>query len=237
MPYHIKGVAFDLEGTIIDNEQAHHWGWIRAAAEYTITIKDPEEALELCPNFSGGPERTVAEQILALAANRKRISEEMIEDIIVKKWRHYHNLLPTIDLRPRLGFLEIYEKFQNLGIPMTIATAVELDKALPLFRLSGLDGHFSLRKIVFLSDVKNPKPAPDCFIKTAEIMKIHPSEQLVFEDSPRGATAGFRAGSIVVGIPVYDTDTVNGRLKQAGARYLFHDWRKINIENLLRCAR
>jgi beta-phosphoglucomutase len=235
----IRGVAFDMEGTVVNVEPAHHWGWIGAAKEIGVEIKNPEEAIERVPNFSGGPDRPIVEQIYALLPGSPKPTDEQFAAFLASKWKHYDTLVETLDLRPRPGFFEVYGKFKCAGIPMTIGTAVELEKGLALLKHSGLDRFFLLHEIVLLTDVKNPKPAPDCFLETARRMGIQSSDQLVFEDSPRGVKSGVAAGSWVVGVPVYDNETVKQRLLDAGAqvRWIFTDWRDVNVDRLLESFR
>jgi beta-phosphoglucomutase len=227
------GIAFDLEGTIVNVEPAHHGAWIRAAAEIDVHLSSPEDAMERIPNFSGGPEEIVIRQVYALRSDGRVPSEEEARCFHRRKWAHYEELLGQIDLAPRPGFLDVYERIHSRGLPMTIGTAVELERALPIFRRSGLDQLFRLSDIVFNADVKNPKPAPDCFIETARRMGVDPSKQIVFEDSPRGVRAGRAAGSRVIGMPVYRTKTTTDRLFEAGAHNVFFSWEDVPIELLI----
>ncbi len=59
----------------------------------------------------------------------------------------------------------------------------------PFFR-AVVDGH----------QVSNPKPAPDVFLKAAELLGAEPRDSIVFEDSYSGVQAGLAAGMRVVGL-------------------------------------
>lgn len=229
----IGGIALDMEGTVVNTEPAHHGGWILAAKEIGVELAGPEEAMNKIPNFSGGPDRPIIEQIYGLLPGSPKPSEEQIGLFLERKWFHYDRLVEEIDLRPRPGFFDVYGKLRCAGLPITIGTAVELEKCLALFKRSGLDKLFLLHDIVLLTDVMHPKPAPDCFLETASRMRIDPARQLVFEDSPRGVKSGVAAGSPVIGVPVYDTETAKQRLLDAGACQVFPDWRLIDVDELL----
>ena len=56
----------------------------------------------------------------------------------------------------------------------------------------GIDRYF--QKLVSGETVKHPKPAPDVFLKTAEILGLSPEECLVIEDSENGCKAAKAAG-------------------------------------------
>jgi beta-phosphoglucomutase-like phosphatase (HAD superfamily) len=51
------------------------------------------------------------------------------------------------------------------------------------------------------TEIENGKPAPDIFLKTAELMGADPKTCFVFEDSPNGIIAGHSAGMKAIGIP------------------------------------
>ena len=229
----LKGVAFDLEGTVVNVESAHHGAWILAAKEIGVSLNSPEDAFEKIPNFIGGPDGPIIEQIFALTPERQKPSGKEAQRFLDMKWLHYNALLTAIDLRPRAGFLEVYGKLRCAGIPMVIGTAVELDKGIVLLKRSGLAKLFTLHEIILLTDVKNPKPAPDCFLETARVMGISPSEQLIFEDSPRGVKSGVAAGSTVVGMPVYDHVFAKQKLSEAGAKRIYTDWGQVDLGMLL----
>src|SRR3989338_5935751 len=228
-----KGVAFDLEGTVVNVEPAHHGAWIRAAGEIGVTLASPQEAIEKIPNFIGGPDGPIIEQIFALTSERQKPSGKEAQRFLDRKWAHYDALLGEIDLCPRAGFLEVYGKLCCAGIPVVIGTAVDLDKGIVLLKRSGLAKLFTLHEIIMLTDVKNPKPAPDCFLETARIMGVRPEEQLVFEDSPRGVASGVAAGSRVIGMPVYDHPLLKQKLSEAGAKRIYTDWGQVDLGMLL----
>ncbi|MEG0378318.1 MAG: HAD family hydrolase, partial [Eubacterium sp.] len=61
-------------------------------------------------------------------------------------------------------------------------------------------GHY-FKYIVSGDEVKNGKPAPDIFLKAAELMGVAPECCMVFEDSENGIQAASRAGMKPVMIP------------------------------------
>jgi sugar-phosphatase len=52
--------------------------------------------------------------------------------------------------------------------------------------------------LVTADDVERGKPAPDCFLKAAEILGVAPEDCLVWEDAPAGIAAAEAAGMAVV---------------------------------------
>ena len=169
-----EGVAFDLEGTVIDVEFVHHNAHVMVAAEagVTINLDDLEDVLKKIPHFIGGPDDKVAEEI------REISNGHMTTEEILRRKKQYYDL--------------------------------------------------------WIMDVDDVKPAMDIYLKTAERMGIDPSRQLVFEDSPNGIRAAIRAGSVAVGMPVYNRPPVIAALLEAGAKKIFTDWRSVNIDGLMK---
>jgi HAD superfamily hydrolase (TIGR01509 family) len=54
--------------------------------------------------------------------------------------------------------------------------------------------------IIAAEDVENHKPAPDTFLKCAELLNTNPHDCLVFEDGDRGIEAAKKAGMQVIDI-------------------------------------
>lgn len=225
----ILGVAFDLEGPVVNVEPAHHGGWLRAAREIGVDLTI-DQAIERVPHFIGGPDTDIVREIFAFAACKPACTPE---EFVGRKRIHYEDLLQALDLRPRAGFLRIIKEFRRLGLKTAIGTAVELEQGILLLRRSGLDRLFPLSDIVFSTDVRNQKPAPDCFLETARRMGIDPRQQLIFEDSPRGVKSGVAAGSRVIGMPVYDNIAAIKNLVRAGVSRVCPDWRMIDVPELL----
>ena len=63
-------------------------------------------------------------------------------------------------------------------------------------RLAGLDGSFDA--VVSGQEVAHGKPAPDIFLRAAELIGCAPEDCFVFEDSISGCRAGIAAGCATV---------------------------------------
>lgn len=222
----INGVAFDLEGTIINLEPQHHKGHLKAAAEIGVNLS-LEEALEKLPHFIGGPDEAVALDIWNISD--KKHSPEYILKLSLK---HFQEALQSTKIKPRLGFLKFYEQLQKLGFETTIGSATTRSQTSVYLAKSGLARLFPPERIVLGEDVPRTKPAPDVYLETAKRMGIDPRKQLVFEDSPRGVKAARSAGSLVIGMPVYDMAAVKNLLINAGAIAVYSGWGEVNFRSL-----
>jgi D-sedoheptulose 7-phosphate isomerase len=223
----IKAIVFDLEGTIVDVEAAHHEGH-RAAAKDVWLDLSLEDCFRYIPHFIGGPDEEIAKEIAALAkADWKHVLERMEF--------HYNRILTSgiVPIKPRDGFLGIYQQLKDRGIVLTIGALTAREQARVLLAHSGLDKLFSEDQIVFGEDVEKPQPSPDVFLETARRAGVNSSEQLVFDDSPRGIKAAVDAGSTAIGMPVYHRPEAIAPLLQAGAKRVFPNWKQIDISQLI----
>jgi HAD superfamily hydrolase (TIGR01509 family) len=82
--------------------------------------------------------------------------------------------------------------------PMAIGTGANTAEALLVLKQCGLDAYIEV--VVGADQVKNPKPAPDTFLRCAELLGVDAKQCVVFEDSKLGLEAAARAG--MVGIDV-----------------------------------
>jgi HAD superfamily hydrolase (TIGR01509 family) len=84
------------------------------------------------------------------------------------------------------------------GAPVALATNAERTNVDFVLDGGGLRPYF--RAIVDGSQVERPKPAPDVYLRAAELLDIPPRNCIVFEDSPVGVAAAVTAGMRVVGV-------------------------------------
>ena len=68
------------------------------------------------------------------------------------------------------------------------------------FILDGLDLRKYFQAVVTAADVKEGKPNPEIFLKSAEKLNVAPENCLVFEDAIGGFEAAHRAGMKSIGI-------------------------------------
>lgn len=223
----IRAVAFDLEGPVIDVEFAHHGAHISAAADVGVKLSI-EECFEKIPHFIGGPDEKIAEEIAGLAGGGADPKFIFQRDSL-----HYERILKEAEIKPRPGFVEFLEWLIAKKVKVSIGSAVDREHGDMFLRKTGLSRYFSPELVLMAGDVVNSKPAPDVYLETARRMRVGVKEQLVFEDSPRGAMAAVVAGSPVVGMPIYNKPKVISRLKEAGANPIFLDWRQIDPEKLI----
>jgi len=220
----IKGIAFDLEGTCIDLELLHFTSYSQALFDVGITMS--AEDIWSLPGAIGGGSRFIALEI------QKMYPAVDLSDFSQRKKKYFEEKMNEADIIPREGLKECIELLLSLSIPLTLGSRTTRSQGEYLLAKSGLNSYFNTTNTVFAEDVINNKPAPDVYLKTAEIMDISPKEQLVFEDSAVGIEAGVLAGSFVVAVPspIGVTQTYITTLAEAGAKRVIRSWEEVTPE-------
>ncbi len=224
----IQGVAFDLEGTVINIESIHHNAHLKAAADHGINL-NIREAIKNLSHFVGGPDEAVAKEI-AILGNDIQIADTILES----KRKHFNHLLKEQKhIQPREGFIAFFNWLKSLNIKVAIGTVSTRSLALNLIKQAGISNYFPEDKIVTFQDVSAPKPSPDVYLETALRMKISPRYQLVFEDSIIGLNAASGAGCRCVALPTVE-DQVFIRLLEPLAEAVFYNWTDTKLYAFIR---
>jgi HAD superfamily hydrolase (TIGR01509 family) len=212
----MKAVIFDMDGVIIDSEPLHAIADNQILKDSGITA--PEGYFD---RFAGWTNQSMWEEIMKdydLPISLERISELQLPLKI--------NLLQEGDYKPIKGIIELMEEIKDLGLPMAIASSS------PVQFIEAVLEKLSLRKYVkyWLSgeEVINSKPAPDIFLRVAEVLNVDPGECLVIEDSSSGVTAAKRAGMKCIGYQNINS----GNQDLSAADQIVDNIQKINIRNL-----
>lgn len=238
----ISGVAFDLEGTIIDLEPQHFAAHVKTAESLGITLDldNPDTFTNFVPHFVGGPDAAVIDDIVNLAIglgllreldeNSRREKSRELSDYDKSTFTILRDSLDEIP--PREGFLTFFEQLKSQNIPVAIGSLTSREDALILLEKSGLDKLVSHNRIILKEDVSSVKPDPEVYVRTAERMGILPTNQLVFEDSHNGIIAAREAGSLTIGMPTMGRIEIIDRLRQEGAAFVFNSWNEVNLRTL-----
>jgi beta-phosphoglucomutase len=180
-------LIFDLDGVIVNSMPVHERAWRQYLGSVGIDAGDIPTRMhgrrndEIVRDFVG--DEVDVDTIAAHGAAKERLFRDLLR----------------ADLRQHLvpGIEEWLEHIS--GAPIALATNAERANIdFVLDGVAGLRRHFDV--IVDGSQVARPKPAPDVYLRAAELLNIPPRNCVVFEDSPVGVAAALTAGMRVVGV-------------------------------------
>lgn len=182
-----QALIFDMDGTLVDSGQLHEHAWIAALEHYAIPIERP-----LMRSLAGVPTQKTLDYLHQHFGLQPRASlEEMtaFKEQVVHSTMHLH-VKPT-------ALIAVAQRYWGKK-PMAIGTGANTQEAKTVLALCGLDKYID--QVVGADQVKNPKPAPDTFLRCAELLQVNPTRCVVFEDSKLGLQAA--AGAGMAGIDV-----------------------------------
>jgi beta-phosphoglucomutase-like phosphatase (HAD superfamily) len=162
------------------------FGWtVGASGEETISGHNERFAsCELrAPNLLA-PGQTIGQRMLGRLLEIRRPQEQQL-----------------IDVAPMPGFPELLDFADKAELPRSNSTSRPEAQARELLRGTALEHRFDVIVGRDSEGVSNPKPAPDVFLRSAELLGIVIKESWAIEDSKPGVYAARAAGSKVLYVP------------------------------------
>lgn len=193
----IKGIIFDLDGTLIDSMQI----WYDIDRRFLL-----ENGVE-------NPPREISDMVKRMTV--EQAADFFIEQFSLKCKQEY--VIKRIEELVRIEYeekiplkpyaMELLDNLDNKGIPYGIATATYSSLARAV-----LERHGIYDRIKFLlTDAEYPrgKKFPDIFMGAAELLGTKPGETIVVEDSLHSVITAKNAGFITAA--VYDEASAEDR--------------------------
>lgn len=209
-----RAVIFDLDGVIVDSEPLHQEAFRLLLDEQGIEAS----AIGDWHRFVGTADRPV---LLKLIEGREVTGTA--DALLERKGALFLDLLRA---REPI-FPEIPALVEDLARRYVLAVASgSLRTAIAgVLEMRGLRRHF--QHAISVQDVARGKPAPDLFLRAAELLGVGPSDCVVIEDSAPGVAAARAAGMRVIAITntteaarLADADAVVGRFEDVRALLL-----------------
>jgi beta-phosphoglucomutase family hydrolase len=190
----IRGLIFDLDGTLADTMPYHFRGWQVACSKYGAEI-DPA----FLRKYTGTPGWIIAREIIQTCGLNGNVTvEQIMNDKLAEFYRQIHLIkaIPPV--------VEIVKKYYGV-LPMAVGTGGHREAVERTLQMTDLRKYF--RIIITANDVQNFKPHPETFLKCAEQMDVEPRFIQVFEDAELGIEAARNAGMTVTDVSSwYESD-------------------------------
>jgi len=184
-----KGLIFDLDGTLLDSMPLHYEAW------HEICKK--ELNFDFTETFfydnAGVSSNRIFEKVKKLSG-----FEFDHDDMANRKEELYESKIHKLQVRENL--VNIVKKYHGL-LPMAIGTGSPGEGSWKAVKVVGLDKYLDI--MVSKEMVEHPKPAPDTFLKCAELIGVPPGDCQVFEDGDPGIQAAKTAGMMITDIRKY----------------------------------
>lgn len=183
----IKGAIFDLDGTLTDSMSK--WSEIYGVLADFLQVNLPDDL-------------TVKLNCIPMQKRVEKLAEELLlnidtaelYEIWLKRAREFYG--NVFKIKPYM--LETVKLLHSLNISMAIASATDPACIIDFINSNELSHYFKC--ITGLDEVQRSKNFPDIYLKTADKLKVRPSECLVFEDTLVTVKSAKKGGFIVCGV-------------------------------------
>lgn len=211
----IKAVLFDMDGVLVDSEE-----FICRAAVDMFREKGFQVAEEDFLQFTGMGEN----KYLGGVAEMHNIPFELEKD----KARTYeiYSQIVKGKIEALDGVFEFLEACRKKKLLMAVASSADPVKIKVNLKEIGIDLKF-FHAIVSGLDIEHKKPAPDIFLKAAELLGVSAENCLVVEDAISGVAAGKASGAKVLALTtsfpaeeLLEADWITENLATAGQEVL-----------------
>jgi beta-phosphoglucomutase len=182
------GIIFDLDGVLTDTAEFHYLAWQELADDEGIPFD--REANEQLRGVSR------RDSLLLLLGDRE-VSEETLQDMMERKNLLYLRSLEDMDPQDVLpGAAALVSEAKRRGLRVAIGSSSK-NAQFVLDRL-GMTDLFDA--VADGNSVDRAKPAPDLFLKAAELLGLAPERCVVIEDAASGVDAALAGGMTAVGV-------------------------------------
>jgi beta-phosphoglucomutase-like phosphatase (HAD superfamily) len=177
----IKGLIFDLDGTLADTMPLHFKGWRIACQKFGADIDTA-----FLRKHTGTPGWIIADEIIKECnLNGSVTIEQILEVKLLEFFKEQHLVKP---IKP---VVDIVKKYWGV-LPMAVGTGGHREAVERTMEVTDIRKYFDI--VITANDVENFKPHPETFLKCADLMKVDPKYIEVFEDGDLGIEAALEAG-------------------------------------------
>lgn len=179
----LRGVLFDVDGTLVDSNDANAHAWVDA-----MEMEGHQIAFDTIRPLIGMGADKVLPQVLGIAKETeegKRISQHR-KDIYL---RHY---LPQLKAFPKA--LELLERMREQGLTLVIATTAEPEELQGVLPLLGPHASTLFADAATAKEAGQSKPDGDVVHVAVERSGYRPEELMMIGDTPYDSEAAAKVG-------------------------------------------
>jgi beta-phosphoglucomutase family hydrolase len=183
----VKGLIFDLDGTLADTMPYHFKSWKKACRKFGADIDKA-----FLKRHTGTPGWIIADELIKMNKLNGNVTVDQILEVKLSEFYKQQHLV-----KPVIPVVEIVKKYYRI-LPMAVGTGGHRDAVERTLAITDLLKYFDI--IVTANDVLNYKPHPETFLRCARQMNVEPRFIEVFEDGDLGIEAAIEAGMIATDV-------------------------------------
>ncbi|MGT2666944.1 HAD family hydrolase [Streptococcus rifensis] len=183
----IKAIIFDMDGVIVDSEYIFLTTKTQMLLDRGI---DTDESYQY--QFMG----TTFDHMWQVMKEENGLTES-VPDLIAEMNERREKMIKRDGVRAISGVQELIKSLRDNGWRLGVASSSPKHEILSNLNALGLSDAFEVK--ISGEEVAHSKPAPDVFLRAAELLGIQPENCLVFEDTKNGSLAAKAAGMVCIG--------------------------------------
>lgn len=183
----ITGILFDIDGTLLDSNDAHAHAWVDTFKEFNFEIgfETVRRAIgmgsdNLLPTVAGI--ESESKQGKSLAKRRGEVFNEKYLDAI----------------KPFPQTRELVKALKDSGFKLVVATSASEEDLKALLKRANVEDLFDEK--TNSDDVENSKPDPDIIIAAMKKIGVKPDQAIMIGDTPYDVAAAARANVRCIGV-------------------------------------
>lgn len=180
----VKGVLLDIDGTLVDSNDAHAHAYVQAFAEHGYEV----EFEKIRPLIGMGGDQLIPRMVPELSGKEgegKEIADRR-KELIIEKFGS--------ELEPTQGSRELIEKLKQSGYELVISSSATSEELSVLLKAAHVDDLLDQNLATTSDDAENSKPAPDLIEATLDKGHLKPNEAILLGDTPYDIEAAKAAG-------------------------------------------
>ncbi len=200
-----RGMIFDLDGTLVDTNEAHAEAWRRTFKEFGYSVS----LTRIFPEIGKGGDKLVP-AILGEEAEA-RDGEAMRERV----GESYDAIAQRLQFRVMPGSVELLRALRARGIRTALATSSRREYVDSTMHSAMVELRDLVDVVVTGSDAEATKPDPDLIVSAVRRLRVAPDQCVMVGDTPHDGEACRRANVSFWGVTCggHDEET----LRAAGA--------------------
>lgn len=216
------GVLFDLDGVITPTAAVHEAAWAELFTDYDFEPSDYLRYIDGKPRYDGVASFLESrDAAVPVGTPDDPPDAETVCGLGNRKNEIFNRVLARDGVKPYPGSLRVLDALDQAGIPTAIVSSSRNARA--VLQAAGLIDRFPVivDGITAADEHLAGKPAPDMFLRGAELLGVEPAATIAVEDATSGVAAAAAGGFMsVIGV---DRSDQRAALYRAGATIVVND--------------
>jgi HAD superfamily hydrolase (TIGR01509 family) len=177
----VRAVLFDVDGTLVDSNDAHAKAWVKAFAEFDVDV-DPH-TVRRCIGMGGDKLMPAVSGITEDSKTGSKIAERRGEIFTAE-------FLPTI--KPFRDADRLVAAVKERGLTAVAASSAKKNELKALLKIAG--AAWLMDAATSSDDAEESKPDPDIIVAALRRARATAAEAVMIGDTPYDVEAAKRAG-------------------------------------------